>query len=222
MADQTSAENFDQELEGILRELGVVGTTLETPPAAIWDRIEAEVAIDAPLHEEAAPIAPVIDLSERRNRNKRLAVFGGAVAAAALAVAAFASITRDATPSLVAVAELAYDAESFDPLGSDAGATVSLRDDDGTLEIDFDSSDLPNTEGEDADLELWLIEPDANGQVADIVSLGLIDKDNPGVFDIPEGYDPSVFYVVDISVEPRDGDHDHSGRSILRGALAVT
>lgn len=220
MADQTSAENFDEELEAILRELGEAGTTLETPPPAVWDRIEAQVASDAPRRVEEAPIAPVVDLSERRNR-KRLTVFGGAIAAAALVVA-LASITRDTSPALVAVAELAYDAENFDPLGSTATASVSLKDDDGTFQIDFEESDLPSTPNEDADLELWLIEPDANGQVADIVSLGLVDKDNPGAFDVPEGYDPAVFYVVDISVEPRDGDHDHSGRSILRGALTIT
>jgi anti-sigma-K factor RskA len=72
------------------------------------------------------------------------------------------------------------------------------------------------------DLELWLIEPDDAANPIDLVSLGLVDPNDPGVFEIPTDYDPSTFSVVDISVEPRDGEPTHSGRSILRGPLEVT
>ncbi len=68
-----------------------------------------------------------------------------------------------------------------------------------------------------ADLEVWLIRPDADGNVADLVSLGVVDPADPGSLDVPGGYVPDAYYVVDISVEPRDGDAGHSGRSILRG-----
>ncbi len=218
MANQISAEEFDDELETILAELAAAGTALDAPPEAVWDRIQAEVAseqapiIDAPVTD----LAPVVDLAERRNR-KRLVVWGGAIAAAAVVAVAFVSLGQDSNPSLVASAELAYDADNFDALGADAVANVALRDNDGTFQIDFDSADLPTTD--EGDLELWLIEPDADGQVAAIVSLGLVDQADPGTFDVPEGYDPDTFYVVDISVEPRDGVPEHSGRSILRGAL---
>ncbi|MXV86058.1 MAG: anti-sigma factor [Acidimicrobiales bacterium] len=73
--------------------------------------------------------------------------------------------------------------------------------------------------GSGADLEAWLIQPDDHGNVADLVSLGLIDPADPGSLAVPLGYDPSLYSVVDISVEPRDGDPAHSGRSILRGVL---
>ena len=36
---------------------------------------------------------------------------------------------------------------------------------------------------------------------------------------VPAELDPDVYSIVDISIEPRDGDEQHSGRSILRGAL---
>jgi hypothetical protein len=39
---------------------------------------------------------------------------------------------------------------------------------------------------------------------------------------VPAGLDPSSHYVVDISIEPRDGIAAHSGQSILRGALQAT
>ena len=37
---------------------------------------------------------------------------------------------------------------------------------------------------------------------------------------VPAELDPDVYSIVDISIEPRDGDAAHSGRSILRGTLA--
>ena len=54
---------------------------------------------------------------------------------------------------------------------------------------------------------------------AALVSIGLVDPGYPGPLDVPAGYDPSAYFVVDISIEPRDGDAGHSGRSILRGPL---
>ena len=52
--------------------------------------------------------------------------------------------------------------------------------------------------------------------------LGLLtDLDDPGTFTIPTEFstDDYATVAVDISVEPHDGNDDHSGRSILRGAL---
>lgn len=69
---------------------------------------------------------------------------------------------------------------------------------------------------------MWLIRPDDEGNVADLVSLGVVDPADPGTLDVPAGYNPDVFFVVDISVEPRDGDPAHSGRSILRWPLNET
>ena len=43
--------------------------------------------------------------------------------------------------------------------------------------------------------------------------------DGPGTYEVPPGLDIDTHRVLDISVEPRDGDESHSGRSILRGTL---
>jgi hypothetical protein len=40
-----------------------------------------------------------------------------------------------------------------------------------------------------------------------------------GTFVVPADLDPDTYTVVDISIEPRDGDEAHSGRSVLRGEL---
>ena len=51
-------------------------------------------------------------------------------------------------------------------------------------------------------------------------SLGLLD--DAGEYAIPADIDLSEFSVVDVSIEPDDGDPTHSGRSILRGTLVAT
>ena len=52
-----------------------------------------------------------------------------------------------------------------------------------------------------------------------LVSLGPLRPD--GIYDIPPGVDPSRFPIVDVSVEPVDGDPTHSGDSVLRGELPL-
>jgi hypothetical protein len=49
------------------------------------------------------------------------------------------------------------------------------------------------------------------------VSLGPLRPD--GSYDLPPGLDPEQFPIVDVSVEPLDGDPAHSGDSRLRGQL---
>ena len=68
---------------------------------------------------------------------------------------------------------------------------------------------------DDGYLELWLIDP----TVTRLVSLGPLRTD--GIYDIPAGVDPAAFPIVDVSVEPVDGDPTHSGDSVLRGELTL-
>ena len=71
----------------------------------------------------------------------------------------------------------------------------------------------------DADLELWLISTDAAGEITDVQPVSLVDPTAPGTYAVPADLDPDTYTVVDISIEPRDGDEAHSGDSILRGEL---
>jgi hypothetical protein len=65
----------------------------------------------------------------------------------------------------------------------------------------------------DGFLEVWVID----AEVTKLVSLGPSRPD--GTYDLPPGLDPEDFPVVDVSVEPLDGDPAHSGDSVLRGEL---
>ena len=67
---------------------------------------------------------------------------------------------------------------------------------------------------DDADLEVWLIDPNIEG----MVSLGFLTSDT-AEFEIPAGYAVADYPIVDVSVEPRDGVPTHSGDSVTRGVL---
>lgn len=53
-----------------------------------------------------------------------------------------------------------------------------------------------------------------------MISYQVVNSDEPGILEITSSHDPSVHYMVYISVKPRDGYTSHSGRTNLRGPLA--
>jgi anti-sigma-K factor RskA len=220
-----------ESIETLMREMTSEDFMLETPPPALWDRIDAEVS----PAERVAPTQPadagvddgvgdaIVHRLDDRRRRRLTAAMIGIAAALFLAVAGTVVVSSRSgdSPTLVATAQLSYD-EGFDELGVTAAAGAELiENEDGSAQIRLVGATLPAPEGEPADLELWLIEPDSDGSISDLVSLGLVDPGRPGVFEVPDGYDPAAYFVVDISVEPTDGPPAHSGRSILRGALVA-
>ena len=62
--------------------------------------------------------------------------------------------------------------------------------------------------------EVWLIDRD----VKRMVPVGIL-RGGAGEFDLPDGVDLKDYPLVDISVEPLDGNPTHSGTSVLRGTL---
>jgi hypothetical protein len=219
--DDMHTERSDAEIEAMLRDLDADELELLEPPADVWEGIDSAV--------RPTEAGTVVQTEERRWGTRRgtrwgtrRAVLG--IAAALVLVAAGVSayvLTRDDPAVVVATASLSYDPETFDALGAGARAGADLVSADGMHSIEIINAALPSPEA-GTDLEVWLIQPDDDGNVADLVSLGVVDPDDPGSLDIPDGYDPADYFVVDISVEPRDGDAGHSGRSILRGPLRGT
>jgi hypothetical protein len=215
MAEESTFEPELVEIEALLRELDPADLDLMAPPVDVWAGISAELGGELETIDGHAG-GSVVPLRAQRSLVMPLMA---AAAAVLVVVAASVAIVRsgDDTTTL-ASAELAYDAASFDPAGASASATALLVELDGTERIRLDDATLPFELDEDAALELWLIQVDDTG-IVDLVSLGDIDPDGDRTFAVPAGYDPSVYSVVDISIEPRDGDATHSGRSILRGGL---
>ena len=63
--------------------------------------------------------------------------------------------------------------------------------------------------------EVWLM----NAVPQRLVSLGVLDSAHAGVFQIPPGLDLFSYPVVDISLQPFNGNPAHSGHSAVRGTL---
>lgn len=203
-------DDLDPELEALLGELDPADIEPVTPPSDVWAGIERRLA-DEP--------APVIELTRRRNehRTARARWLLPVAAAAVLVVGGVAAIAnRSSDENVLATAQLSYDPDEFDPLGVDAAASARLVERDGIFEIVIDAASLPAVT-EDADLQLWLIETDDIGNIVDVAPVGLVA--GAGTYAVPTTLDVSTHRIVDISVEPRDGDDAHSGRSILRGTL---
>lgn len=202
----------DHALEELLRGLEENDLELLDPPDEIWQGIESAVGVDRDAQASVVPLD-----SRRRNLLRVFIGAAAAVAAAFIGVFAFVSLSEDAD-EVLATATLAYDPLSFDSLGATAAAGANLVSEDGRLTVALVDATLPFP-GDGADLEVWLIQPDDQGNVADLISLGVVSPTDPESLEVPRSHDPAVYFVVDISVEPRDGDAAHSGRSILRGAL---
>jgi anti-sigma-K factor RskA len=123
-----------------------------------------------------------------------------------VAIGALAIVTGDGGEEQVASADLEVlvDAEA-----TGAATLVRPADTDNLVLV----LDVGGLEPVDGYYEVWLLTPEVDG----LVSLGPLRAD--GRYDLPPGLDHRQFSVVDISIEPHDGDPTHSGNSILRGGL---
>lgn len=189
----------------------------EAPPPELWDGIAGELRLD----DSGASTAPsaadggggeggpsVVPLGDRRRkRSERIAVAVGIVAAVLLV----------AVPLW-----LAYRA-SLDLPDSEADLVALSEGDPATGRAELDGRDLTvDTSGlaapDGSVHELWLLDLTDDGELADLVSLGII-RDRGGTFEVDPEVDLERFDVVDISLEPLDNDPAHSGNSILQGEL---
>ena len=203
------------EVMAILRE-GPVSPPDETPDESVWLAIANGVGgdigaeatrLDRERSERAATevVAPVVSLEDRRSRGRRFAIMT-AVAAAILLVAvpvglALGGDGNGRTAELLALG------------GFEGGGTAELNG--RTLAVDLDGVDAPAG----SFYELWLLDLDGE-ELRDLRSLGRVGPD--GSYAVPEDVDLDRFSVVDVSIEPDDGNPDHSGDSVLRGPLHET
>lgn len=202
-------------IEALLAELDVDDLELAAPPQEVWAGIERRTA-DDPVSQAAPAMAAPVSIYSRRRPGMRWVM---ATAAAAVLVLAGVIVlaNRGSQAEVLSSAVLTFDPTAFDPRGADATATAELLERDGRFEIRLRDADLPSLAGDD--LELWLIQPDADGNPLDVAPVALVKGSGSSTYQVPAGLDPDSHYVVDISIEPRDGDAGHSGHSILRGAL---
>jgi hypothetical protein len=191
------------------------------PPARVWAAIAAATGVSsaprsvppvASAPEPAAEQAPAAEpppnvVPLRRGRRRTvLLVAAAAVVGAVIGAGAVAAVRGGDDGVAVQSVALA-------PLNAAhaSGSAVVLERDDGTrvLRLDLKAPALDH-----AYYEAWLLQPDIKG----MVPLGMVESGQTD-FELPAGLDLGRFPVVDVSVEPLDGNPAHSGDSVVRGEL---
>ena len=181
-----------------------------TPPPGVWDAIAAPAVVTvAPRTPEAdTPVDPSDPprFAAPGPRRRWLAVAASLLAGVGAGAGAVAITTNpDAGGTVVARTALA-------PLPGDrASGSATVREDGGTrvLRVDLDAPRL-----DEAYYEVWLMETDGQRMVP-VGVLHTGDTELP----LPAGLDLAAYPVVDVSVEPQDGQPTHSGISVARGRL---
>lgn len=196
-------------------ELAVVARTarhtqgdgeLVPPPASVWAGIEQALATDPAA-------SPVTGLADRRLRTSRWLNVAAAACAGALlgggAVYAATSTQRTTAPTTVMAAA------ALEPLaGSSARGSVEVVSTNAGPRVAVDVTGLAVADGF---YEVWLLDRDGKK----LIALGVLDRTDKGEFAMPPGVSMADYPVVDVSLEPSDGDPGHSHHSLVRGTLPV-
>ena len=197
------------ELSAIARQARQVtpADALVPAPPAVWDAIAAETGMAATVVDDPA----VVPMRRRRTSWLQLA----AAACVGLIVgggAVFAATSDARQPSTVAAPAVLASA-SLAPLeGSKASGSVEVVSTSAGPRVLVDVTGLAKPDGF---YEVWLL--DRKGDK--LVALGALDGTSQGSFAMPPGVAMSDFPVVDVSLEPSDGNPGHSHHSLVRGTL---
>ncbi len=197
------------ELVDLLRELQPEDRARLQPPPEVWAGIAAATGMSG--HDSGAQADAPVSLDRvRRARAARLP-WVLSIAAAVLVLALGAALVLSSGDEGSVVASVTITSEGLQ-IQAPAPAEARLVDVDGHYELELDLPSLPAASGY---YEAWIIDTNVQG----MFSLGVVE--GSGRFLLPDGVDPADYPVVDISVEPIDGNPTHSGQSIWRGVLTL-
>lgn len=204
-------------LERTVRRIREDAVIAEPLPPALWDRIAAELDEDAsPGDVAVASSAPprARDRRARRASRRRFSARTLVAACVATALVVGGGVGLGAWVAQRPPAETVVASIALDPLASGLdAATASVVERDGHRVLVIDADALPSASG--GTLDVWLIDADVDG----MVNVGTLDADH-AEYALPDDLDLEAFPIVDVSIEPLDGDPTHSGDSIWRGSLA--
>jgi hypothetical protein len=186
---------------------------LIAPSDAVWSSIQRELGMTSP-----APIPFEVDQGSGRSRGRRLgrhriqfALVAAVTAGLLVGGGILAGQLRGQSGDLTTIARADLAALPAWPTSSGQARITASESGERLLVITIEA---PDPDG--AVHEVWLLTREVDG----LVSLGLL-QGATGQFVIPHEIDLGDFPVVDVSLEPLDGDPGHSGDSIVRGELSA-
>ncbi|MEU4605483.1 anti-sigma factor [Kribbella sp. NPDC023972] len=222
------------ELRAIAGQLDAL-PRLEEAPADVWDRISTELGFDTRALDTAPTVLPTGQHrdrsrgstgsdpgrragrpfpSQQRHANwsiRRPLAMAASVAAvlgagAGILGTLLVTSSDPDQPATEAVARL-------EPLAGKSGAgNADLVQGTSGSQLRVTTSGLTRTPGF---YEVWLINEDGKR----MVSLGVLDPSTGGTFQVPLTITGQGYRIVDISLEPDDGNPEHSHNSVVRGTL---
>ena len=192
---------------------------LVAPPAGLRERVLAEVRSEAGGTDPEAPRvdAPADELGQRRTarsaprRGIPLWAAGLAAAAALVVGVGVGNVINDESAPADDVEVLAS-AELTTVEGTEPRGGARVEESDGVVTVHVEASSLKDI---DTLREVWLLNVDGTR----MVSLGFLASGDEGDFEVPGRLLEEGYRILDISVEPDDGDPTHSGVSVARGEL---
>lgn len=229
-ADRERFENeisADPQLRAAVDELRPVVTRLEGMPDEAWELpepppLDLARATAAP-DEEPAPLAEREAAQARVERERRSVgqsfwarLAGGLAAGAALLLVGFfigagtGGEDGGDAPSPQPGPALALSSLGEGPPSAEGQVQMVSSEGD---QMRLDVSGLkPSSRGEF--YEAWLL-----GADGELIALGSfrVGPEGERSVELPLPVDPSTFKYFDVSIQPENGDPDHSGRSVLRG-----
>jgi hypothetical protein len=185
------------------------------PPPSVWEAVAARTGVTARPRPDvvASPLLPAPEpepppvVPLRRPRRARLLIAAAAalLAGAGIGAGAVALASRDDGTVLASTA-----LGPLDDATAAGTARVVERDGERLLEVQLRAP----APGRDDFYEVWLIDQGIRG----MYPVGVVHEGTTNL-PLPDGIDLARYPVVDVSVEPLDGDPAHSGDSVARGVL---
>jgi anti-sigma-K factor RskA len=191
------------------------------PPAAVWDRIVAEIRRDQAPSVDERSVAAVVPITHSRPRSRRTRRLPALAAAAAVGlivgVGGTWSVTRTATPVPVPIAQGQVSVAALQPLDTPAasGTAVLRVVSAAQRSLTVTVANLPAPPG--TFYEVWLMDP-SNSH---LLALGVLGADGHGAYVVPPGLNLAEYTAVDVSLQPMNGSAEHSQHSAVRGVIAA-
>ncbi|MGK2956288.1 MAG: anti-sigma factor [Solirubrobacterales bacterium] len=221
--DEASTTSFeadlgsDTELARMVEEMGPVVKRLETLPEGAWESPEPPPLVMPGSPPAIEPNTPAPGRATRRTGFGWIRAGVGMAAALVILVAGVLIGTQldgsDVDTSGEPGQTLALDSLGEAPAGASGKVVLASSTEEA---VTLDVSGLKPTDGGEF-YELWLL-----GSEGELVALGSfrVEPDGDSEIEVPLPVNPGDYEYFDVSIQPDNGDPDHSGRSVLRGSTS--